>query len=173
MYHLAAVFCFNFSHYIRTTRKKETLKGLKQKALQHFKPSLSLTRTYNLISLRAQRLEVIKYTAIRKQSYLVVLTQAEVQPHSRHSKKQWWWTAGCFAMSLISTGLQSIRHWSAMAAAPQPTLCPALPAGSGGSHQKGLGRKPPSMADGVKQLSGCSGYKGDSAVLKRLEREKS
>jgi len=60
-----------------------------------------------------------------------------------------------------------------MAAAPQPTLCPALPAGSGGSHQKGLGRKPPSMADGVKQLSGCSGYKGDSEVLKHLEREKS
>lgn len=80
MYHLAAVFCFNFSHYIRTTRKKETLKGLKQKALQRFKPSLSLTRTYNLISLRAQRLEAIKYTAIRKQRYLVVLTQAEVQP---------------------------------------------------------------------------------------------
>lgn len=80
MYHLAAVFCFNFSHYIRTTRKPETLKGLKQKAPQHFKPFCSLTCTHNLISLGAEGLEVIKYTARGKQNYLVFLTRAKMKP---------------------------------------------------------------------------------------------
>lgn len=79
MYHLAAVFCFNFSHYIRTTRKPETLKGLKQKAPQHFKPFCSLTCTHNLISLGAEGLEVIKYTARGKQNYLVFLTRAKMK----------------------------------------------------------------------------------------------
>lgn len=87
MYHLAAVFCFNFSQYIRTTRKTETLKGLKQKALQHFKPFCSLTCTCNLLSLGAERLEVIKHIAIRKQNYLVLLLKLKLSPHLYYNKK--------------------------------------------------------------------------------------
>lgn len=87
MYHLAAVFCFNFSHYIRTTRKTGTLKGLKQKALQHFKPFHSLTCTCNLLPLGAERLEVIKHIAIRKQNYLLLLLKLKISLYLYYNKK--------------------------------------------------------------------------------------
>lgn len=87
MYHLAAVFCFNFLHYIRTTRKAETLEGLKQKTLQHFKPFCSLICTCNLLSLGTEKFEAIKCMAVRKQNYLILLLKLKLSPYLYYDKK--------------------------------------------------------------------------------------